>query len=127
MENTQNTIAQAAASASTAPKAKRAYHRLTEEEKAQRAEEFAAYKAGVAARKAERQAKRDAAAKVFAERRDVKLDLSSVVSAMDAFKNGATVDVKTARANVSAVLAAAQSIEKQLHHRSKNTVVAIIK
>ena len=70
-QNTQSTINAAAESTAVAQspvieakatsKPKRAYHRLTDEEKAQRAKDFEAYKAGVAERKAKRAEKKAAA------------------------------------------------------------------
>lgn len=125
MNNTQNTTIDASATA--APKAKRQYHRLTVEEKAARDAQIAEYKKGVAERKAARLEKKAAAEAKFAERRAVDLDIKALGSAFNALADTASEDVASIRAKVNQVMIALRGIDKTLYHRSKNTVVTIVK
>ena len=110
MENTQNTqstinaATEAIIVAKAESKPKRAYHRLTDEEKAQRAKDFEAYKAGVAERKAKRAEKKAAAA-----------DLASLSEAK----------VSEVRAKINALAAAVKTADKLVHHRAKTTTITV--
>ena len=138
MENTQNTQSTInAATESTAvaqspvieakatSKPKRAYHRLTDEEKAQRAKEFEAYKAGVAARKEARQMKRAAAEALFNDRRNVEFDVTELRKASEALLSMTSAPVSDVRANINTLMAAVQKADKLMHHRAKATTVTI--
>lgn len=141
MENQNNnlqnsTIASVNAQAAAAPvtqaaapaaetKTKRPYHRLTDEEKAQRAKEFEAYKAGVAARKEARQLKRAAAEELFNNRRNVEFDVSELRKASEALLSMTSAPVSDVRANINALMAAVQKADKLMHHRAKATTVTI--
>lgn len=140
MENQNNiqnsTIASVNAQAAAAPatqaaapaaetKTKRPYHRLTDEEKAQRAKEVEAYKAGVAARKEARQLKRAAADELFNNRRNVEFDVSELRKASEALLSMTSASVGDVRANINTLMAAVQKADKLMHHRAKATVVTI--
>lgn len=133
MENQNNiqnsTIAsvntQAAATPAAETKTKRQYHRLTEEEKAQRAKELEAYKAGVAARKEARQMKRAAADELFNNRRNVEFDVTELRKASEALFSMTSASVGDVRANINALMAAVQKADKLMHHRAKATTVTI--
>lgn len=128
--NTQNSTiasvnAQAAATPAAETKTKRQYHRLTEEEKAQRAKELEAYKAGVAARKEARQLKRAAADELFNNRRNVEFDVTELRKASEALFSMTSASVGDVRANINALMAAVQKADKLMHHRAKATTVTI--
>lgn len=128
--NTQNSTiasvnAQAAATPAAETKTKRQYHRLTEEEKAQRAKELEAYKAGVAARKEARQMKRAAADELFNNRRNVEFDVTELRKASEALFSMTSASVGDVRANINALMAAVQKADKLMHHRAKATTVTI--
>lgn len=133
MENQNNiqnsTIASVNAQAAVTPaaetKTKRQYHRLTEEEKAQRAKELEAYKAGVAARKEARQMKRAAADELFNNRRNVEFDVTELRKASEALFSMTSASVGDVRANINALMAAVQKADKLMHHRAKATTVTI--
>lgn len=133
MENQNNiqnsTIAsvntQAAATPAAETKTKRQYHRLTEEEKAQRAKELEAYKAGVAARKEAHQMKRAAADELFNNRRNVEFDVTELRKASEALFSMTSASVGDVRANINALMAAVQKADKLMHHRAKATTVTI--
>ena len=132
MENQNNiqnsTIAsintQAAAPAAET-KTKRSYHRLTDEEKARRAKEYEAYKAGVAERKEARQMKRAAAEAIFNDRRNVEFDVTELRKASDALLSMTSAPISDVRANINALMAAVQKADSLLHHRAKATTVTI--
>lgn len=117
--------AQAAATPAAETKTKRQYHRLTEEEKAQRAKELEAYKAGVAARKEARQMKRAAADALFNDRRNVEFDVTELRKASEALFSMTSASVGDVRANINALMAAVQKADKLMHHRAKATTVTI--
>lgn len=117
--------AQAAATPAAENKTKRQYHRLTEEEKAQRAKELEAYKAGVAARKEARQMKRAAADELFNNRRNVEFDVTELRKASEALFSMTSASVGDVRANINALMAAVQKADKLMHHRAKATTVTI--
>lgn len=117
--------AQAAATPAAETKTKRQYHRLTEEEKAQRAKELEAYKAGVAARKEARQMKRAAADELFNNRRNVEFDVTELRKASEALFSMTSASVGDVRANINALMAAVQKADKLMHHRAKATTVTI--
>lgn len=117
--------AQAAATPAAETKTKRQYHRLTEEEKAQRAKELEAYKAGVAARKEARQLKRAAADELFNNRRNVEFDVTELRKASEALFSMTSASVGDVRANINALMAAVQKADKLMHHRAKATTVTI--
>lgn len=117
--------AQAAATPAAETKTKRQYHRLTEEEKAQRAKELEAYKAGVAARKEARQIKRAAADELFNNRRNVEFDVTELRKASEALFSMTSASVGDVRANINALMAAVQKADKLMHHRAKATTVTI--
>lgn len=117
--------AQAAATPAAETKTKRQYHRLTEEEKAQRAKELEAYKAGVAARKEARQMKRAAADELFNNRRNVEFDVTELRKASEALFSMTSASVSDVRANINALMAAVQKADKLMHHRAKATTVTI--
>lgn len=128
--NTQNSTiasvnAQAAATPAAETKTKRQYHRLTEEEKAQRAKELEAYKAGVAARKEARQMKRAAADELFNNRRNVEFDVTELRKASEALFSMTSASIGDVRANINALMAAVQKADKLMHHRAKATTVTI--
>lgn len=128
--NTQNSTiasvnAQVAATPAAETKTKRQYHRLTEEEKAQRAKEVEAYKAGVAARKEARQMKRAAADELFNNRRNVEFDVTELRKASEALFSMTSASVGDVRANINALMAAVQKADKLMHHRAKATTVTI--
>lgn len=106
-------------------KTKRSYHRLTDEEKAQRAKEFEAYKAGVAARKEARQIKRAAAEDLFNDRRNVEFDVTELRKASEALLSMTSAPVSDVRANINTLKAAVQKADKLMHHRAKATTVTI--
>lgn len=117
--------AQVAATPAAETKTKRQYHRLTEEEKAQRAKEVEAYKAGVAARKEARQMKRAAADELFNNRRNVEFDVTELRKASEALFSMTSASVGDVRANINALMAAVQKADKLMHHRAKATTVTI--
>lgn len=117
--------AQSAATPAAETKTKRQYHRLTEEEKAQRAKELEAYKAGVAARKEARQMKRAAADELFNNRRNVEFDVTELRKASEALFSMTSASVGDVRANINALMAAVQKADKLMHHRAKATTVTI--
>lgn len=117
--------AQVAATPAAETKTKRQYHRLTEEEKAQRAKELEAYKAGVAARKEARQMKRAAADELFNNRRNVEFDVTELRKASEALFSMTSASVGDVRANINALMAAVQKADKLMHHRAKATTVTI--
>lgn len=117
--------AQAAATPAAETKTKRQYHRLTEEEKAQRAKELEAYKAGVAARKEARQMKRAAADELFNNRRNVEFDVTELRKASEALFSMTSASIGDVRANINALMAAVQKADKLMHHRAKATTVTI--
>lgn len=131
MENTQNTqntvIAQAAATteAKVETKAKRNYHRLTEEEKAERAKQLEAYKAGVAERKAKRAEKKAAAQEAFEARRNVEFDVSEIRAAADALTSMDVAKVDDVRAKINSLMAAVVKADKLMHHRAKATTITV--
>ena len=136
MENQNNiqnsTIASVNAQTADSPiaraaetKTKRSYHRLTDEEKAQRAKEFEAYKAGVAARKEARQLKRAAAEVFFNDRRNVEFDVTELRKASEALLSMTSAPVSDVRANINTLMAAVQKADKLMHHRAKATTVTI--
>ena len=106
-------------------KTKRSYHRLTDEEKAQRAKEFEAYKAGVAARKEARQMKHAAAEALFNDRRNVEFDVTELRKASEALLSMSSAPVSDVRANINTLMAAVQKADKRMHHRAKATTVTI--
>lgn len=106
-------------------KTKRSYRRLTDEEKAQRAKEFEAYKAGVAARKEARQMKRAAAEALFNDRRNVEFDVTELRKASEALLSMTSAPVSDVRANINTLKAAVQKADKLMHHRAKATTVTI--
>ena len=121
--NAQTADTQVARAAET--KTKRSYHRLTDEEKAQRAKEFEAYKAGVAARKEARQMKRAAAEALFNDRRNVEFDVTELRKASEALLTMTSAPVSDVRANINALMAAVQKADKLMHHRAKAATVTI--
>jgi hypothetical protein len=121
--NAQTADTQVARAAETKPK--RSYHRLTDEEKAQRAKEFEAYKAGVAARKEARQMKRAAAEALFNDRRNVEFDVTELRKASEALLSMTSAPVSDVRANINTLMAAVQKADKLMHHRAKATIVTI--
>ena len=121
--NAQTADTQVARAAET--KTKRSYHRLTDEEKAQRAKEFEAYKAGVAARKEARQMKRAAAEALFNDRRNVEFDVTELRKASEALLSMTSAPVRDVRANINTLMAAVQKADKLMHHRAKATTVTI--
>ena len=121
--NAQTADTQVARAAET--KTKRSYHRLTDEEKAQRAKEFEAYKAGVAARKEARQMKRAAAEALFNDRRNVEFDVTELRKASEALLSMTSAPVRDVRANINPLMAAVQKADKRMHHRAKATTVTI--
>ncbi len=121
--NAQTADTQVARAAET--KTKRSYHRLTDEEKAQRAKEFEAYKAGVAARKEARQMKRAAAEALFNDRRNVEFDVTELRKASEALLSMTSAPVSDVRANINTLKAAVQKADKLMHHRAKATTVTI--
>jgi len=121
--NAQTADTQVARAAET--KTKRSYHRLTDEEKAQRAKEFEAYKAGVAARKEARQMKRAAAEALFNDRRNVEFDVTELRKASEALLSMTSAPVSDVRANINTLMAAVQKADKLMHHRAKATTVTI--
>ena len=121
--NAQTADTQVARAAETKPK--RTYHRLTDEEKAQRAKEFEAYKAGVAARKEARQMKRAAAEALFNDRRNVEFDVTELRKASEALLSMTSAPVSDVRANINTLMAAVQKADKRMHHRAKATTVTI--
>ena len=121
--NAQTADTQVARAAET--KTKRSYHRLTDEEKAQRAKEFEAYKAGVAARKEARQMKRAAAEALFNDRRNVEFDVTELRKAFEALLSMTSAPVSDVRANINTLKAAVQKADKLMHHRAKATTVTI--
>ena len=125
--NTQTAAAPATQAAAPAAetKPKRAYRRLTDEEKAQRAKEFEAYKAGVAARKEARQMKRAAAEALFNDRRNVEFDVTELRKASEALLSMTSAPVSDVRANINTLMAAVQKADKLMHHRAKATTVTI--
>lgn len=137
MENTQNTQSINAAVESTSvaqspvieakaeSKPKRAYHRLTEEEKAQRAKELEAYKAGVAERKAKRAEKKAAAEAAFTARRNVEFDISAIKAAAADLVALSEAKVGEVRAKINTLAAAVKAADKLMHHRAKTTTITI--
>lgn len=124
--NTQSADAQAAQVAQAAEtKTKRSYHRLTDEEKAQRAKEFEAYKAGVAARNEARQLKRAAAEALFNDRRNVEFNVTELRKASEALLSMTSAPISDVRANINTLMAAVQKADKLMHHRAKDTTVTI--
>ena len=121
--NAQTADTQVARAAET--KTKRSYHRLTDEEKAQRAKEFEAYKAGVAARKEARQMKRAAAEALFNDRRNVEFDVTELRKASEALLSMSSAPVSDVRANINTLMAEVQKADKLMHHRAKATTVTI--
>lgn len=121
--NAQTADTSIARAAETKPK--RAYRRLTDEEKAQRAKEFEAYKAGVAARKEARQMKRAAAEALFNDRRNVEFDVTELRKASEALLSMTSAPVSDVRANINTLMAAVQKADKLMHHRAKATIVTI--
>ena len=121
--NTQTADTPVARAAETKPK--RSYHRLTDEEKAQRAKEFEAYKAGVAARKKASQMKRAAVEARFNDRRNVEFDVTELRKASEALLSMTSAQVGDVRANINALMAAVQNADKLMHHRAKATTVTI--
>ena len=121
--NAQTADTQVARAAET--KTKRSYHRLTDEEKAQRAKEFEAYKAGVAARKEARRMKRAAAEALFNDRRNVEFDVTELRKASEALLSMTSAPVSDVRANINTLMAAVQKADKLMHHRAKATTVTI--
>lgn len=121
--NAQTADTQIARAAET--KTKRSYHRLTDEEKAQRAKEFEAYKAGVAARKEARRMKRAAAEALFNDRRNVEFDVTELRKASEALLSMTSAPVSDVRANINTLMAAVQKADKLMHHRAKATTVTI--
>lgn len=121
--NAQTADTQVARAAET--KTKRSYHRLTDEEKAQRAKEFEAYKAGVAARKEARQMKRAAAEALFNDRRNVEFDVTELRKASEALLSMTSAPVRDVRANINTLMAEVQKADKLMHHRAKATTVTI--
>lgn len=121
--NAQTADSQVARAAETKPK--RSYHRLTDEEKAQRAKEFEAYKAGVAARKEARQMKRAAAEALFNDRRNIEFDVTELRKAFEALLSMTSAPVRDVRANINTLMAAVQKADKLMHHRAKATTVTI--
>ena len=98
---------------------------MTDEEKAQRAKKFEAYKAGVAARKEARQLKRAAAEARFNDRRNVELNVTELRKASDALLSMTSAPVSDVRANINTLMAAVQKADKLMHHRAKATTVTI--
>lgn len=134
-QNTQSTINAAAESTAVAQspvieakatsKPKRAYHRLTDEEKAQRAKEYEAYKAGVAERKAKRAEKKAAAEAAFTARRNVEFDVSAIKAAAADLAALSEAKVSEVRAKINALAAAVKDADKLMHHRSKTTTITV--
>ena len=134
-QNTQSTINAAAESTAVAQspvivakadsKPKRAYHRLTDEEKAQRAKEFEAYKAGVAERKAKRAEKKAAAEAAFTARRNVEFDVSAIKAAAADLVSLSEAKVSEVRAKINALAAAVKAADKLMHHRAKTTTITV--
>lgn len=131
MENTQNTqstinaAAEATIVAKVESKPKRTYHRLTDEEKAQRAKELEAYKAGVAERKAKRAEKKAAAEAVFTARRNVEFDVSAITAAAADLASLSEAKVSEVRAKINALAAAVKAADKLMHHRAKTTTIMV--
>lgn len=138
MENTQNTQSTINAAAETeivaqAPvievkadsKPKRAYHRLTPEEKEQRAKEYEAYKAGVAERKAKRLEKRAVADAAFTARRNVEFDISAIKAAAADLASLSVAKVKDVRAKINVLAAAVKEADKLMHHRAEATTITL--
>lgn len=121
--NTQIADTQIARAAET--KTKRSYHRLTDEEKAQRAKKFEEYKAGVAARKEARQLKRAAAEARSNDRRNVEFNVTELRKAAEALLSMTSAPISDVRANINSLMAAVQSADKLMHHRAKTTTVTI--
>ena len=121
--NAQTADTPVARAAETKPK--RAYRRLTDEEKAQRAKEFEAYKAGVAARKEARQLKRAAVEARANDRRNVEFNVTELRNASEALLTMTTAPVGDVRANINALMAAVQKADKLMHHRAKAATVTI--
>lgn len=106
-------------------KTKRSYHRLTDEEKAQRAKKFEEYKAGVAARKEARQLKRAAAEASFNDRRNVEFNVTELRKASEALLSMTSAPISDVRANINTLMAEVQKADKLMHHRAKTTTVTI--
>lgn len=106
-------------------KTKRSYHRLTDEEKAQRAKKFEEYKAGVAARKAKRAEKKAAAEASFNDRRNVEFNVTELRKASEALLSMTSAPISDVRANINTLMAAVQKADKLMHHRAKTTTVTI--
>lgn len=106
-------------------KTKRSYHRLTDEEKAQRAKKFEEYKAGVAARKEARQLKRAAAEARCNDRRNVEFNVTELRKASEALLSMTSAPISDVRANINALMAEVQKADKLMHHRAKTTTVTI--
>ena len=106
-------------------KTKRSYHRLTDEEKAQRATKFEAYKAGVAARKEARQLKRAAVEARVNDRRNVEFNVTELRKASEALLSMTSAPISDVRANINTLMAAVQKADKLMHHRAKTTTVTI--
>lgn len=128
MENTQNSQsvnAQATIEAKATSKPKRAYHRLTPEEKAERAKQFEAYKAGVAERKAARAEKKAKAEASFTARRNVEFDVSAIREASAALQSLSVAKVEEVRAKINALADAVKAADKLMHHRAKSTTITV--
>ena len=106
-------------------KTKRSYHRLTDEEKAQRAKKFEEYKAGVAARKEARQLKRAAVEARVNDRRNVEFNVTELRKASEALLSMTSAPISDVRANINTLMAAVQKADKLMHHRAKTTTVTI--
>lgn len=106
-------------------KTKRSYHRLTDEEKAQRAKKFEEYKAGVAERKAKRAEKKAAAEASFNDRRNVEFNVTELRKASEALLSMTSAPISDVRANINTLMAAVQKADKLMHHRAKTTTVTI--
>ena len=100
-------------------------YRLTDEEKAQRAKEFEAYKASVAARKEARQLKRAAAEALFNDRRTVEFDVTELRKASEALLSMTSAPISDVRANINTLMAAVQKADELMHHRAKAATVTI--
>ena len=119
-QNTQSTINAAAESTAVAQspvieakaesKPKRAYHRLTDEEKAQRA------------KRAEKKAAAEAA---FTARRNVEFDVSAIKAAAADLASLSEAKVSEVRAKINALAAAVKDADKLMHHRSKSTTITV--
>lgn len=106
-------------------KTKRSYHRLTDEEKAQRAKKFEEYKAGVAARKEARLLKRAAVEARCNDRRNVEFNVTELRKASEALLSMTSAPISDVRANINTLMAAVQKADKLMHHRAKTTTVTI--